>query len=131
MGSSTDCPRCGGDGIFESEECVACQGLGIYQVQSMQANMLVRLSRVEAKVDDVKVKTDNLPTTNVFWSYQVWEATDMTEYLALSDELEASYNKIVHMGTVDLNVGSNSRAVIWRLFDAESTTRAALLALIT
>ena len=74
--------------------------------------------------------TDLLLPTNVFHSHIVWEATDTTEYQALSDALEASYNKIVHMGTIDLNVGSNSRIVLWSLFDAQSTTRAAFLALL-
>ena len=125
MGSSTDCPRCGGDGIFESEECVACQGLGIYQVQSMQANMLVRLSDTETKVDALA-----LPT-NVFWSYRIWEATDLTEFTALSAENKDAYRGIVRMGTVSLVEDSHSRDTLWDLFDSESTTRAALLALIT
>ena len=109
------CGRCLGPGIddggFEPESCTACGGDGWLEGSQ------------------IDVSTLELPT-NVFRSHVIWEATDTTEYQALSDALEASYNKIVHMGTVDLNVGSNSRIVLWSLFDSESTTRAALLALL-
>ncbi len=77
------------------------------------------------------IPLENGPTTNVFWSYKIWEATDTTEYQALPEVQQTNYNKIVHMGSVDLNESSNSRIVLWNLFGSGSTTRTNLLALLT
>ena len=112
------CSVCGGSGTYDGESCARCGGDGSRGTSGI-------LERLEAHL------LAHVLPTNVFRSHVVWEATDLTEYQALTEAQQENYNKIVHMGTVDLNVGSKSRVVLWNLFDSESTTRTALLALLT
>ena len=112
------CSACSGTGTYDDESCARCGGDGARET----IGILERL--------DAYLLAHVLPT-NVFRSHAIWEATDSTEYQALTEAQQENYNKIVHMGTVDLNVGTTSRAVLWNLFDSESTTRTALLALLT
>ena len=112
------CEICGGTGSLGDPlvECGQCRGVGTYETDWVGV-----IRQLELK----------LPGTNVFWSYQIWEATDLTEFTALSAGNKDAYRGIVRMGTVSLVEDSHSRDTLWDLFDSESTTRAALLALIT
>lgn len=127
------CHHCEGTGVdpITQETCNTCGGDGEIEAHGFHATTRYGVVDLHNNIANLNTKLDALALpTNVFHSHKIWEATDTTEYQALSDALEASYNKIVHMGTVDLNTGSNSRIVLWSLFDSESTTRAALIALL-
>ena len=67
---------------------------------------------------------------NIVATYQVSEATDATEWNALSDGQKDAYAMILSMGTVDLTDGTSVRTTLWGLFDSESDTRAALIELL-
>ena len=126
------CPFCDGDGTYpESQTCSGCGGDGEVDTTNPEVLAMSREAQLTIQYQVLDELETKLPGTNVFWSYQIWGATDQTEYQALSAGGKTNYNNIVHMGTVDLNTGTTSRAVLWNLFDSESTTRANLLALLT
>ena len=79
----------------------------------------------------VELVTNTTMPTNVFHSYEILEATDEIEYSALSDANKAMYNALISCGRVDMNDGKKGRTWLWTLFDAQSTTRAALTALLS
>ena len=66
----------------------------------------------------------------IFPSYMILEELDGTEYDALSDAQKASLALLLQCGMVDLNDGKMGRVGLWDMFDAESTTRANLIALL-
>lgn len=108
--TTTTCPACGGSGKMPFAESVLLDE---------------RLQAIEDKIDVLTT----LPV-NIFYSYKIWEATNLTEFMALSDANKDSYRGLVRMGTIDLNEGSHSRNTLWTLFGSETTTRANLLALL-
>jgi hypothetical protein len=66
----------------------------------------------------------------IFPTYEISDATDATEYAALSDGNKDAYGMIISMGTVSLMDGTNTKVTLWALFGAGTTTRANLEALL-
>jgi len=64
------------------------------------------------------------------FTYQILEATDVTEYGALSDSNKNAYDMLLKCGIVDLSEGTQVRTNLWSMFDSESTTRANLITLL-
>lgn len=63
-------------------------------------------------------------------SYRILEATEPSEYNALSSANKSRYQLIISAGVVDYREGSLVRTVLWGIFGAGSETRANLEALI-
>lgn len=61
---------------------------------------------------------------------ELWEATNLAEYKALSDGERHAYSVLVSIDTIQVGAGTNSRATLAALFPAGSTTRANLMALL-
>ena len=68
---------------------------------------------------------------NVYPTYKIIEATDATEYAALSDANKDVYKMILSCGTVDLSDGTEVRARLLAMFGAGTTTRANLVTLVS
>ena len=102
----TLCLRCNGSGRYSDEEdpCHGCNGDGYCPTNRLKPDVVL--------------------------AYQISDALDVDEYAALSDANQAAVNIILSMGLVSLAAGTNNRAALWALFDAESTTRANLIALL-
>ena len=116
-----DCGQCGGTGqesitttdengdpVVTQETCRKCLGAG---------------SVITSVLDDL------LPD-DVFHSYIVFEATDLTEYSALSSGNKETYQLLLSFGQVNLADGSNAFDLLKSMFGPGSTTRANLLALL-
>lgn len=127
------CWTCGGSGEYPpGAVCNTCNGSGEVSAAGTHSITEAYVTELNSKIIEIENKVDALALpTNVFFSHKIWEATDVTEFAALSEANKDSYRGLVRMGTVDLNEGSNSRTVLWNLFNAESDTRAALLALLS
>ena len=63
-------------------------------------------------------------------TYRILEATDITEYNALSDGNKSAYQIILSCGIVDYREGSSARTKLWSMFGEGTTTRENLEALI-
>ena len=104
-----DCPFCV-DGLQtvggQSVSCASCLGLGFL---AWGAQML---------------------DANIISTYKIMEATDIDEFNALSDANKTAYRQAISCGTVDLTDGTQIRAFLWSVFDAQSTTRANLITLL-
>jgi DnaJ-class molecular chaperone len=111
------CSRCNGDGIAivivgetpTEIECPTCDGAGY---------VLERLSRTHLMAD------------GIVHTYEIMEATDASEYNALSDANKDAYRQIVSCGIVNLADGTALRGKMWNMFDSESTTRANIIELL-
>ena len=68
---------------------------------------------------------------DVYPTYKIIEATDATEYAALSDANKDAYKMIVSCGTVDLADGTVVRTKLMAMFGAGTTTRANLVELVS
>lgn len=110
------CNRCDGDGEYEIPQaggspiivdCGSCGGLGVERTQ--------RRDVLEG---------------NIVYAYEILDATDTTEYNALSVANKVAYNMVLSCGIVDLSEGTQSHTKLWNIFDSESTTRANLIALL-
>ena len=66
----------------------------------------------------------------VFPSYEILEGLDATEHNSLTDAQKDGVLHILACGQVDLNDGKAGKVRLWSWFGAESTTVAALQALI-
>ena len=122
------CMICGGDGVVEDgRSCSTCSGGGEIAAGfgMTEGHRMAMFNMV------VELVTNTTMPTNVFHSYEILEATDETEYSALSDANKAMYNALINCGRVDMNDGKKGRTWLWTLFDSESTTRAALTALLS
>ena len=62
-------------------------------------------------------------------TYKIIEATDQTEYNALSDNNKDRYALIISAGRVDFEEGTIVKATLWAMFGEGTTTRANLEAL--
>ena len=111
------CSRCLGDGVAEvwvdkelvEVDCPACQRTG-YAIPRVEESFLFN--------------------EGVVRTYEILEATDITEYGNLSDSNKNAYNMILQCGIVDLTDGTQIRTNLWAMFDSESTTRANLITLL-
>jgi len=127
------CIACGGDGTTsDGESCYLCGGDGEIDLLDSAFKRIKYGQEKELMgyVWSSLLENTTMPT-NVFHSYEILEATDGTEYLALSGGNTAMYNALISCGRVDLNDGKKGRTWLWTLFDSESTTRAALTALLS
>ena len=75
------------------------------------------------------IRADHYPD-GVYPTYKVVEATDDTEYAALSSAQKSTYGLIISLGTVDLSSGTAIKTKLWTMFGEGTTTRANLEALI-
>lgn len=62
----------------------------------------------------------------LYYAYELSEATDDTEYAALSAAQKATYGMLISMGHFDLSTGTAVRAKLWAMFTSGTTTRANL-----
>lgn len=107
------CIRCGGDGIYTeagegsgSVPCLTCLGYGTRRVRP---------------ADVLK--------NGVIYTFELSEATDDTEYAALSSAQKATYALIASLGMIDIVAGTAIRTKLWAMFGDGSTTRTNLEAL--
>ena len=106
------CVRCGGDGIYTEIEgggsvtCPTCLGFG-----TMRAD----------PCDVLK--------SGVIYTFELSEATDDTEYAALSSAQKTTYALLVSLGMLDISSGTAIRTKLWAMFGDGSTTRTNLEAL--
>lgn len=108
-----DCHRCNGTGVVESttgppegHTCRHCEGSG----STITGNVIL--------------------DSGTFDAYQVLECLDATEHNALTDTQKDGVLHLLACGRVDLNDGKAGKTRLWNWFGAESTTVAALQALI-
>lgn len=78
----------------------------------------------------LKAFADTLLETGLFHSYEVFEAINQTDYDDLDAGGEEKCNAILSIAILDLNDGSRAKTLLWEMFDAETTTRTNLIALI-
>lgn len=100
--------------------CVTCNGTGLeggFPCSGCGGNKKTLL------------RADHFPD-DIFPTYKVVEATDDTEYSALSSAQKTVYSMIISLGTVDLSSGTAIKTKLWNMFGAGTTTRANLEALI-
>lgn len=102
------CPYCGSDGHMPDESlCPSCEGT--------------------KELDCITVI--HLPT-NVFYSHEVLEAIDTTEYDGLTGPQRDGVKMLLSCGMVDLNDGKAGKVRLWNWFGSESTTVADLTTLL-
>jgi len=123
------CPACTSGTASDGNPCVLCTGDGLVDLTDADFMHYGNRWRLHGQVWDVLIANTTMPT-NVFHAYEILEATDETEYNALSDANKAMYNALISCGRVDMNDGKKGKTWLWSLFDSESTTRAALIALL-
>lgn len=109
-------PECGGSGYINNEPCPTCFGTGALPIAGIAPRTLRRL--------------DSIKPANAYHTYQIVEATDTSEYNALSDTWKERYGAILSCGMVDLSEGTKIRIALWTMFGEGTTTRANLEALI-
>ena len=128
------CSICDGDGIrFLWNGEINPDGTAVGPVETVCAHCdegRVAVHTISIPQLDEILSFIELPL-GVFSSRIVYEAIDNQEYKDLgADPGERRVDGILSCGAVDLNEGSRARTVLWNKFDAESTTRANLIALI-
>lgn len=101
------CDKCSATGVYAGMECDHCTGLG-YQSFG----------------DTTPPGIDHVQT------HEILDATDASEYNALSDNNKDAYKMIISCGLVDLSDNTSARTKLWNMFDAQSTTRANLITLL-
>jgi hypothetical protein len=106
------CIRCGGDGIYTEVEgggsvtCLTCHGYGTKRVNPAE-----------------------VLKNGVIYTFELSEATDDTEYLALSAGQKSTYALLISLGMLDISSGTAIRTKLWNMFGDGSTTRTNLEAL--
>ena len=116
------CVKCYGSGLDEEGTCTVCGGIGTHTIGEVSGShfddVIATLADISDKIGD-GIKT-----------YQIMEATDITEFAALSTTNKTAYRQLISCGVVDLTAGTAIRASLWSMFDAQSTTRANLITLL-
>ena len=126
MAFEMTCPFCNGTGEIGSETCTTCEGDGVISsIHEYIATIVKYIDETDLNILLGKDFTDNLVAT-----YQIIESTTASEYNALSDANKDAYRQIVSCGIVDLTDGTGIRTKLWNMFDSESDTRVALIALL-
>lgn len=105
------------------EVCNVCDGAGLYGAPPKDCYHCNSTGKVRFGL--VQLPTDWIHT------FELSEATDDTEYAALSAAQKTTYGLIISMGIIDLTNGTAIRAKLWAMFGSGSTTRDALLALLS
>ena len=109
--------------------CYNCSGGGTvttYDGEQVPSEVECPVCAGEGTLEFAEIELEE----GVYATYKISEATDATEYNALTDGQKAVYHIILSMGTVDLSDGISVRATLFAFFDENSTTRANLLTLI-
>ena len=106
------CQKCETSGVWNSMPCDHCGGTGYWSFGEIGPNP------GSAGRDD-------------YHTHEVLEATVAAEYNALSDANKDAYKQIISCGIVNLTDGNALRNKLWNMFDAQSTTRANLLTLLS
>lgn len=120
--------------ISVNQKCHKCSGTGTWTIEydsETQEYISVTCPDCSGSGRLELAIVDSLMPDNVFYSYQVFEATDLSEYNALTDAQKSRYQLIMNMGQVDLNSGSNARGLLENMFGPGTTTRQNILALLS
>lgn len=110
------CPQCHGDGTFapsggpQGSGELPCNWPGCNETGFIEFGLFAGL--------------------DCYYTYEISEATDPTEWNALSAGNKTAYATILSMGVVDLSDGTAVKSTLWALFGSGTTTRANLEALI-
>ena len=116
---------------YMTETCDVCHGDGVWTVLVDKVMTDFPCPRcVALGFITPDIATAQFFDTSIVSTYQVMEATDQTEFGALSDSNKTAYRDAMSCGTVDLTDGTQIRAALWSMFDAQSTTRANLITLL-
>jgi len=70
---------------------------------------------------------ESQPTNKVISTWRILEATEASEYTALSEGNKELYKLIISAGTVNFTNGCAVRARLLAMFGAETVTRTSLL----
>jgi hypothetical protein len=70
------------------------------------------------------------PGGKFFFAYQILEATDASEYLALSDNNKEAYRLIISCGRIMLNDDSSLKTKLLTMFPSGTATHSSLESLI-
>jgi len=110
MNLLTLCPYCANTGVWDNSDsqptpCGFCGGSGVLNHSGFR-----------------------LPDNHI-WTHEILEATDDSEYSALSASNKSVYALIVSAGIVDISVGTSVRGKLLSMFGAGSVTRANLVLL--
>jgi len=100
-----DCSYCSNTGQVASGICLPCSGIGY-------------------------TTADIFLEFPIFYAYQIFNATDSTEYLALSAANKALYQLVVSQSFVDMTEGKNAKTTLWVLFGEGSNTRDNLITIL-
>jgi len=125
------CAQCGGDGLVTTYldggisgeiTCPTCFGSGKMVIGEIDLSDLIEAIG--------SIEVPELPE-NVVRAHELFEAIDQVEYDALSGNDEKECDKVLALATIDLSAAGRARAILWGIFDDQSTTRANILALIS
>ncbi len=135
-----NCPACHGSGVvienqalkdppgspdvFGEVPCERCEATGFLLFGELDADLITIL-------EDVQDKVDGLPGDNdLYWAHEIWEVTDIAEFLAQSQANRDLYGSLMAMGVINLADGSSVKTFLWAMFPDGTTTRTALEALV-
>ena len=115
----TKCVQCGGTGLYPypgvgggSEPCPwpGCNGTGYYEIGRLT---------LDPGLNDLAV---TLPRPeNHFYTYQIIEATEVSDYNGLSDDNKERYKMIISATIVDLSSGMKIRQALMNMFTGTDT----------
>ncbi len=114
--------------IYERETCVRCGGDGIYTEIEGGGSVTCRTCH---GYGTMRVDPAEVLKNGVIYTFELSEATDDTEYAALSSAQKSTYALLVSLGTLDISSGTAMRDKLWAMFGDGSTTRTNLEALMT
>lgn len=118
------------DPRYVADTCSRCDGNGSYYKADGEGEILVDPCPSCLGTGNVKAKQEDVLEENVVYAYEILDATDTTEYNALSDANKDAYKMILMCGIVDLTEGTQSHTKLWNIFGEGTTTRTNLEALL-
>lgn len=119
-----------------TQECTNCEGDGVVTVSGNDVRCWHCNGTGIVVFEDVPEFAGPIPSSEatsamIVHTYMIIEATDASEYNALTDNQKAAYNLIISAGRVSLAEETQIRTRLFNLFGEGTTTRANLEALIT
>ena len=116
---------------YMTETCDVCHGDGVWTVLVDKVMTDFPCPRcVALGFITPDIATSEVLAEGIVYTYEIMEATDRSEFGALSDSNKGAYRDAMSCGIVDLSDGTQIRAALWGMFDAQSTTRANLITLL-